>query len=278
MNLRTCACALLLAAPAIGQFSLAETISLPGTNLGDLTTDGNHWFLAHALANGVYVYDRNGMLEREILVPVASDLRAVSYDPFSGNLFIGDFPTGTIHEMRLDGTIVNSFTVNPPSLNALAVNVNDGTLWAATFAGVIVHYDRTGTELSRFSTNLAWTGITVDPTRGRLLALETNDNLYEYDFSGNQIANPTIPAVAGNGFGLYYDPTRSLLLLASQFSAVSIMVPPDRPRVARRQLPFAAAPRAYGPLAGSLPWPVPRSGSPENGGMWSFRSLTRFWR
>ncbi len=220
---------LMLATSALATpFSLVSNTAVspppPGTGIHGIARVGDQWFMAN-FDSGWNVYDLsfNQVGTTTTDVPTG-ETRGLVYDPNSGNVFIGDIHSGTIHEVTTAGTVINSFSSTVTETNALAFNPANNHLFALSFAGQVNELTRTGDLVGGFVATGNWTGAAYDAVNNTLLLLESStDFVWEYSTGGVVIDTPLSEnAVPGNGQGLHYDSASGVLHVTSQYGEIAI--------------------------------------------------------
>jgi hypothetical protein len=222
---------LLTAMMLAGAHGVAEAI-FTKTDEIHLTTDGSHhglafdgadWHIGNPFTDTIRTYDAAFNYLSTIVVPGVQDMRGIAFDSNSGHLFAGDDSTNVVREITLSGTQVNQFSGAgiSSSLNALAYDSRDDTIWLAYFSGLIEKRARTGTLINSFSKIPNWTGLAIDKRSNSLLALEDNDTLFEYRFDGTLIGQIiATDQIFENGQGLAYDSNIGRLYATTQIPGV----------------------------------------------------------
>ena len=232
ITLVTCAA---ITAAAHADFEVVNQYSLLTSNRQafGIGSDGTNWFVATISTARWDVMDQDLNFVSTTSASAGSQFRGLSYSMGRGTVFAVDYPTGNVHEFNLDGSLVGSF-MGPAAkqVNAIGVNRLDDTVWMATFAGGIFHYDPEGTLLDSFNVPVLVTGLAVDEAAGTLLLMEsTNDFIHEYTFDGSDVGTPIASdSVPGNGLGLSYDATTATLYATTQSAPARLTVfqDPDR--------------------------------------------------
>lgn len=213
---------ILLLAPiwAQAQFSKQADIPISTSNNHGIAFDGSQWHIAAIINTPSFnTFDSAFTFQNSVTVAGAISIRGLTYDPNSGNLFLGSNANSTVYEVTTSGTELNSFVAGSGNINALAYDPRDDTIWLARFTGEIEQYARNGGLIDSFSTgpDLDWTGMALDLCTGNLFLLENGDQVYEYQTDGTQIGL-VIPTdqIIGNGQGLYYDASTAQLWATSQ--------------------------------------------------------------
>lgn len=192
-------------------------------NHSGIVFDGLTWHISNALSNTFRNYDAGFNFISETIVLGVGDMRGITFDPNSGNIFVSDDLGGIVREVTLAGIPVNQFdaTTAPRGANALSYDARDDTIWLAFFDGTIQQRSRTGSLISMFNTPHAWSGLALDTANNTLLALEDNDTLYEYQADGTLIGQIiTSDQIQNNGFGIEYDSSIGRLYTTSQTPGV----------------------------------------------------------
>jgi len=240
--------------PTMNSFSISTVItllSLPGLASADftltteftvnpsglqagITFDGTNWHIGDAFEDTFFNYDADFTFLGTTAVTGVGDMRGMTYDSNSGNLFVGDYESGIVREVTVGGVEIQQFSTGVvDDLNALAFNPADDSIWLAYFdSGVVENRTRTGTLISSFVTPENWTGLAYDGFNNSLLLLETGDTLFEYQTDGvliGEIIDTDI--ITGNGFGLAYDSSIGRLWVTSTDTTGRITIFDDPSRV-----------------------------------------------
>ena len=198
-------------------------IAVDGAGPHGLAVAGDRWYIANTTTAQVSVHDLNFNRVGQFVVPGIADARGLVYDPTDGTLFVGDLTTTVVRHVSLTGTILGQFTGNGAAdLNALAYDSVSDSLWLAYFSGgKIENRTKQGALLATFSDpTYQWTGLAVDAVRRTLLALETDDQLIEYELDGTKLGLALGDDPAGNGQGLAYNAGTGRLYVTSQIGDV----------------------------------------------------------
>lgn len=221
-----------LASPLAAEFVNTDVIALSDQAHG-IAFDGSVWHIARPVSvPGLWNnYDDNFAFVDSVILDGTSDTRGLTYDNATGTLFVSDVSDDRVYEYSLDGTELHQFGTSAGFANALALDVNDNTLWIAYFSGLVERRSRTGVLIDSFTTGpgLEWTGLAIDLISDTLLLLETDDRLYEFAKDGTLIGQLLDEdEVTDNGQGLYYDSTRARLYATGQAGFVSVFQDPSR--------------------------------------------------
>jgi hypothetical protein len=231
-----CSIALFTTAWHDAQAGFNQTNSFPitvgGVGPHGIAFDGTQWHIANTGSNIVSNYDASFNHLSDITVSGVADLRGLTYDSSTGNLFVGDDQTNVVRRVTLAGVVLSSFQGASSGLNALAYDSDSDSLWLAYFSnGLIENRTKTGTLISSFSDpSYQWTGLAYDSINHTLLALETDDALREYRLNGNTLGT-VIPSdvINGNGQGLAYIASTGTLYVTSQIpNVITVFSDPAR--------------------------------------------------
>ena len=118
-------------------------LTSPGNHHG-IAFDGANWHIGNPFANNYHNYAANFTYLGDTSVAGVADLRGVTYDANSNHLFVGDDADSHVAEVTLGGAIINQFATGNTTLNALAYDRRDDTLWLAYFNGRIEKRTRAG--------------------------------------------------------------------------------------------------------------------------------------
>ena len=203
--------------PANADFQKIDEIHLStSTSHHGIAFDGSNWHIADPWDDIFNTYDRNFVFLRTRRVAGVGDMRGLTFDKNSGNLFVGDHDTNIVREVTLDGVEIQQFQVSH-HVNALAYDAVTDTIWTAAYTGVIERRTRTGSLISSFDRGEQWTGLAFDEFNNTLIALEDGDTFYEFQTDGTLIAR-IIPTdqLPYNGLGAAYDAATGTLYATSQ--------------------------------------------------------------
>ncbi|TKJ38608.1 MAG: hypothetical protein CEE38_02585 [Planctomycetes bacterium B3_Pla] len=185
--------------------------------------DGSTWHIGQFISTGWVNLDTNFVIQGSVGVSGTGAKRGLAYDSLTDTMFAVRRDTGTIYEIGLDGTVIQQFNTGFPfSLNGVATDPTDGTLWLAYFSGLIEHRARTGSLISSFSGGGSWTGIAFDHATDTLLALDTTDRLFEFRKDGTLLGQQDLAVAGNNGLGLEYLADSGKLYVTSQDGVLSI--------------------------------------------------------
>jgi hypothetical protein len=205
--------------PARAGFTYAGSVSLTSPdNHHGIAFDGTNWHIADPFNNNYHNYSSSFTYLNDTTVSGVADMRGLTYDPNSNDLFVNDYQSHNVFEVTVGGIVVSSFNTGNPGLNGLAYDRRDNTMWLLYFGGLIEKRSRTGTLISSFNTSLEQTGIALDPVSNTLLTMESDsDSVDEYRFDGTLVGQViTTDQIPFNGQGLAYDPSIGRLYATSQ--------------------------------------------------------------
>ena len=209
---------LLGASAAHAVFVNAGSVSLtsPGNHHG-IAFDGTNWHIGNTFTTSYHNYSSSFAYLGDTNIGAGADLRGVAYDPNTNHLFTSDDGDSTVREVTIGGTVVSQFNTGISTLNAVAFDARDNTIWLAYFNGRIDKRTRTGTVISSFTAPHNWTGLALDPVNNTLLAMDDPDTVFEYRFDGTSLG-AVIPTdqLSGNGQGLAYNASIGRLYATSQ--------------------------------------------------------------
>jgi hypothetical protein len=209
--------------PAMAAFVEAPEITLTTSQHHGITFDGTNWYIANIFAGGLHRYAANFAYLNDVSLFTSNDTRGLTRSPTPGKLLVGDYGSGVVREYDTTaGTSTVAFS-GVASVNTLALDTSDNTLWVGFFNGVVQHRQTNGALLGSFTMPLAVTGLAYDPVSDHLLVLEDNDSIYEAKTDGTDL-HVVIAGdqLTGNGQDMYYDSTLGRLYATSQENTVSI--------------------------------------------------------
>jgi len=216
---------------ALATFTLTGSVPLTSSgNHHGIAFDGSQWHIADPFTNIFHNYNSGFGFLGDTTVAGVSDMRGMTYDANSGHLFVGDDGTNIVREVTTAGTEIQQFNSGVSTLNALAYDRRDNSIWLAYFNGQIEKRTRTGTLISSFTKPQNWTGLALDPINNSLLAMEDGDTVWEMKFDGTTVGQ-VIPTdqIPNNGQGLAYDFNFGRLYATSQVPGnVTIFTDPSR--------------------------------------------------
>jgi DNA-binding beta-propeller fold protein YncE len=222
----------------LGPFAATGSAAFSQTAVIDLSTTGNHFGIAFDGSmwhvsdthNHIYNYDAAfTYLSTSTVNLLDVNLRGLAYDPNSNHLFAANFENENVRELALNGTQIQQFQTDALEIDSVAFDPADNTIWIADFTGTIQKTTRTGQSLFHFTTLHEWTGLAIDTYHDTLLALDNNDTVYEYNFSGTQLGQViATDLIFGNGLSLTYDPNLGRLYALANSGDVTILDDPTR--------------------------------------------------
>ena len=115
----------------------------------DGASDGVHNYSVDFRQNGG-VYSMNADWGApNLLFSVGAGFLGITYDGSDNTLWLSQFSGNQVRHYSLGGTLLGSFTAAQSSLDALALDPADGTLWMGSQAteGTFYQYSKTGTLL-----------------------------------------------------------------------------------------------------------------------------------
>jgi hypothetical protein len=196
----------------------------PGTGIHGIALVGSQWFMAN-FNSGWNVYDLNyNQVGTVTTTPNTGAPRGLVLNTNTGNIFLGDYSTNTIHEVTPTGNVLNSFPSTGSQLNALAYNPTNDHLYALHYQGQVIELTTAGGVVGSFSVGGTWTGAAYDSNNNTLLMMNsTPDQVLEYTTGGVLVDTP-LPgdAVNGNGQGLHYDSTTGILHATGQYGDIGV--------------------------------------------------------
>src|SRR3954447_7525288 len=135
---------LLANASALAIFTQTGSVPLtsPGNHHG-IAFDGSQWHIADPFTNIFHNYNSGFGFLGDTTVSGVSDMRGMAYDANSGHLFVGDDGTNIVREVTTTGTEIQQWNPGVSTLNALAYDRRDNSIWLAYFTGRIEKRTRT---------------------------------------------------------------------------------------------------------------------------------------
>src|SRR5678815_2731766 len=123
---------------ALATFTMTGSVPLTSSgNHHGIAFDGSQWHIADPFTNIFHNYNSGFGFLGDTTVAGVSDMRGMTYDANSGHLFVGDDGTNIVREVTTAGTEIQQFNSGVSTLNALAYDRRDNSIWLAYFNGQI---------------------------------------------------------------------------------------------------------------------------------------------
>jgi len=204
---------------AFAAFTKIDEIPLTtsGSHHG-IAFDGEFWLIADT-DDGFNRYNSNFTAVGSTTVPGFIDMRGLTFNPNSGNLFLGDNDLSFVRQVTLSGATVGQFATTTNTLNPLAYDGQSDTIWLGYCDGNIENRTLAGSLLSSFSIDDCWTGLAYDDFNNTLLGLSHGNDLvlHEFETDGTPLGQQSLfGQIQDNPQGIAYDSSTGSLYVTSQ--------------------------------------------------------------
>ena len=123
-----------------------------GWGLHDGTTDGTYYYAFGWYTQKVYRFNTDWSNPQEMFASTAGEMLGITYDPSDNTLWLSGYRNAKIAHYKMDGTLLETFSIADSRTGALALDHADQTLWYYAYDSKELHqYSRSGALLEKMS-------------------------------------------------------------------------------------------------------------------------------